>query len=115
MRVRTGWYSRASACPLSSPTRIRAPRSHGSRVYRRRPAHPTARRRRLSFLCNSAVSHTDDGLPWEVTLAGMCTFGVIFMAMHTQKTELALGFIRCAAAAREGSAKAARKTARLGH
>ena len=44
----------------------------------------------IAFLCNSATSHTDEGLPWEVTLAGACTFGVVFSAYYAQKTEIAL-------------------------
>jgi len=44
----------------------------------------------VAFLCNSAVSHTDEGLPWEVTLTGACLFGIIGMSYYTQKHEFAL-------------------------
>lgn len=47
----------------------------------------------IAFLCNSSVSHTDQGLPWEVTLAGACTFGVVFSAYYAQKTEIALSIV----------------------
>ena len=48
----------------------------------------------VAFLCNSAVSHTDEGLPWEVTLTGACVFGVVFSAYYAQKTEVALSICR---------------------
>merc|ERR1719424_301423 len=47
----------------------------------------------VAFLCNSATSHTDDGLPWEVTLASLCTLGVVFGAVYAQKTEIALSVV----------------------
>lgn len=47
----------------------------------------------IAFLCNSAVSHTDDGLPWEITLGGACTLAVVFAAFYAKKTELALSMV----------------------
>ena len=52
----------------------------------------------VAFLCNAAVSFDDDGLPWEVTLAGACTFGVVFSAYYIQKTEVALSIVSLLAA-----------------
>lgn len=51
----------------------------------------------IAFLCNSAVSHTDDGLPWEVTLGGASTLAIVFAAFYAKKTELALSMVRCGA------------------
>jgi hypothetical protein len=39
------------------------------------------------------VDRTDDGLPWEATLAGFCMFAVIFGAIYAEKTEIALGVV----------------------
>jgi len=47
----------------------------------------------VAFLCNAAVSHTDDGLPWEVTLSGACVLGVVFSAHYIQKTDVALSIV----------------------
>lgn len=47
----------------------------------------------VAFLCNAAVSLDDGGLPWEATLAGACTFGVVFGAYYAQKTEVALSIV----------------------
>lgn len=52
----------------------------------------------VAFLCNAAVSHTDEGLPWEVTLAGACIFGIVFSAYYIQKTEVALSIVSIIAA-----------------
>ena len=50
----------------------------------------------LALFANSTTSHTDEGLPWEVTIAGFCTILVIFGAYYAQKTEVALSIVRCA-------------------
>lgn len=47
----------------------------------------------IALFANSAVDRTDDGLPWEVTLAGFCVFAVIFSAIYANKIELALGIV----------------------
>lgn len=47
----------------------------------------------VAFLCNSAVSHTDDGLPWEITLGGASVFAVVFGALYAKKVELALSVV----------------------
>ena len=50
----------------------------------------------LALFANSTTSHTDEGLPWEVTIGSFCTILVIFLAHYTQRTEVGLGIIRCA-------------------
>ena len=50
----------------------------------------------VALFANSAVDRTDDGLPWEVTLAGFCVFAVVFSAIYAKKTEVALSIVRCA-------------------
>jgi len=47
----------------------------------------------IALFANSAVDRTDDGLPWEVTLAGFCVFAVIFSAIYANKIEVALGIV----------------------
>lgn len=47
----------------------------------------------IALFANSAVDRTDDGLPWEVTLAGFCVFGVVFAAIYAKKTEVALSIV----------------------
>ena len=47
----------------------------------------------IALFANSAVDRTDDGLPWEVTLAGFCMFAVIFSAIYANKIEIALGIV----------------------
>jgi len=42
---------------------------------------------------NSAVDRTDDGLPWEITLAGFCVFAIVFAAIYARKIEVALSII----------------------
>ena len=59
----------------------------------------------IAVFANSSVDRTDDGLPWEVTLAGFCVFAVVFVAIWTKKTEVALSIVACALWAR-GSAHA---------
>lgn len=54
----------------------------------------------VALFANSAVDRTDDGLPWEVTLAGFCTFAVVFSAIYARKVEVALSIVRYAARAR---------------
>ena len=39
------------------------------------------------------MDRTDDGLPWEITLAGFCVFAVVFVAIYAKRTEVALSFI----------------------
>lgn len=50
----------------------------------------------VALFANSAVDRTDDGLPWEVTLAGFCIFAVVFSAIYARKVEVALSIVRCA-------------------
>jgi len=45
----------------------------------------------IALCANSAVDRTDEALPWEVTLGGLCMFAVIFGAVYAEKTEVALG------------------------
>lgn len=47
----------------------------------------------IALFANSAVDRTDDGLPWEVTLAGFCMFAVIFSAIYANKIEVALSIV----------------------
>ena len=47
----------------------------------------------IALFANSAVDRTDDGLPWEVTLAGFCVFAVVFCAIYAKKTEVALSIV----------------------
>jgi hypothetical protein len=47
----------------------------------------------VALFANSAVDRTDDGLPWEVTLAGFCTFAVVFSAIYARKVEVALSIV----------------------
>ena len=54
----------------------------------------------IALFANSAVDRTDDGLPWEVTLAGFCVFAVVFSAIYARKIEVALSIVRCARACR---------------
>lgn len=49
----------------------------------------------IALFANSAVDRTDDGLPWEATLAGFCVFAVVFCAIYAKKTEIALSIVRC--------------------
>merc|ERR1712087_433 len=50
-------------------------------------------------MCNAAVSHTDEGLPWEVTLGGMCIFGVVLGSYYIHRTDIALTIVSLLAAA----------------
>jgi len=47
----------------------------------------------VALFANSAVDRTEDGLPWEVTLAGFCVFAVVFCAIYAKKTEVALSIV----------------------
>ena len=47
----------------------------------------------IALFANSAVDRTDDGLPWEATLAGFCVFAVVFSAIYAKKTEVALSIV----------------------
>ena len=47
----------------------------------------------IALFANSAVDRTDDGLPWEVTLAGFCVFAVVFSAIYARKIEVALSIV----------------------
>ena len=47
----------------------------------------------IALFANSAVSHTDDGLPWEVTLTGLCVFAVVFGAIYADRMEVALSIV----------------------
>jgi len=47
----------------------------------------------IALFANSAVDRTDDGLPWEITLAGFCVFAVVFCAIYAKRTEVALSII----------------------
>lgn len=47
----------------------------------------------VALFANSAVDRTDDGLPWEVTLAGFCMFAVVFAAIYARKIEVALSIV----------------------
>jgi len=47
----------------------------------------------VALFANSAVDRTDDGLPWEVTLAGFSMFAVVFCAIYAQKIEVALSIV----------------------
>jgi len=47
----------------------------------------------VALFANSAVDRTDDGLPWEVTLAGFCVFAVVFSAIYARKIEVALSIV----------------------
>jgi len=47
----------------------------------------------IALFANSAVDRTDDGLPWEATLAGFCVLAVVFAAMYAQKIEVALSIV----------------------
>ena len=48
----------------------------------------------LAVLANSAVDRTDDGLPWEMTLAAFCMLAVVFCAIVARQTNLALTILR---------------------
>ena len=48
----------------------------------------------IAVFANSAVDRTDDGLPWEITLAGFCVFAIVFAAIYARKIEVALSIIR---------------------
>mmetsp|Transcript_13277 Transcript_13277/g.28691 ORF Transcript_13277/g.28691 Transcript_13277/m.28691 type:complete len:260 (-) Transcript_13277:90-869(-) len=53
----------------------------------------------VAFMCNAATSHTDEGLPWEVTLGGMCVFGIVLGSYYIRRADLALSIVGILAAA----------------
>jgi hypothetical protein len=47
----------------------------------------------VALFANSAVDRTDEALPWEITLTGLCVFAIVFIAIYTKKTEVALSVV----------------------